>query len=71
MNRLFEAKLAGGDSFWIVAPNRYRADELLAGYLESNRLLHYLAERKYSIVPVDMDDERVLTRGLQCRECET
>jgi hypothetical protein len=71
MNRLFEAKLAGGDSFWILAPNHYRADELLAAFLESNRLAHYQTERKYSIAPVDMEDERVLTRGPQCRECET
>jgi hypothetical protein len=32
---------------------------------------HYLVEGRYAIVPVDLDEERVLARGAKCRECET
>ena len=71
MNQLFEVQLTEGDAFYIVAPNRYRANELLGGYLESNRLSHFLAEGKYTIHQVDLGEECVLARGTKCRECET
>ena len=71
MNRLFEVQLTGADTFYVVAPNQYRADELLGAYLEANRMSHYLVEGRYTVVPVDLNEERVVARGAKCRECET
>jgi hypothetical protein len=71
MNHLFEVQLQKSDAFYVVANSRYRVLEILADYLRNNRMSHLLMEGSYTILELDMNEERVLARGQKCMECET